>query len=175
MAAAVPRIERVQTPNGWTWQIIGEGKVLFELVATLTPTDGGAGTHVETSVRTYQVPPTLSPVWGAAATAQLAPAFASGVEAELNPLLPQGERLSAEALRKKKLHSAAMIGTAQAVSNPMAIALQGHKLEQEIRSSEAEFRAIEKVRAEARAARQGDSFEPGKPMVDPSRQAAGLP
>lgn len=165
IAEAIPRIERKQTADGWTWQMMSGNDVSTELVVTLTPLDGGARTHVETSVRSLKP---LSPAWGIAGPAVLAPAFAGGIEAEINPLLPEGERLSEEALRKKRLNSQAMISTVQTVTNPAVVAIQSQKIMEEERQLESDLKA-QRSETESGSSAQDVNFRAGKPMVDVSR------
>lgn len=149
VAEALPRAVGRRTADGYAWQITSGSDVTAELIVTLKPIDGGR-THVETDVHMLKPAPAA---WLMPGASVLGPAFAEGIEAQINPLLPESERLSDEAVRRKRLKAAAMISSMQLSANPGAIEAESRRIAEERRA----------------AAASNVSFRPGKPMVDVSR------
>jgi hypothetical protein len=139
-----------RTADGYVWQILAEGEVSTELAVTLKPIDRDH-THVETSVRVIKP---LTHSWSAPGPGTIGPAFAGGIEAQINPLLLPAEQLSDGEVRRKKLKAETMISSLQLTGNPAALSAAARRRIQE----EGRWDSPPNVR-----------FQPGKPMVDVAR------
>ncbi|CAN5451698.1 hypothetical protein BH10PSE14_BH10PSE14_17840 [soil metagenome] len=157
-----------RTTDGMEWTLLADGKKMLEMVATLSPTNDGTGTHVAAEThkgvdydeqklgRGLQDMGLVNTVFGAALTTKL------------NEFLPPAERKSVAKLEQDRMATVTGAMTAKLMMNPMAIAVEGRRREVEFKDQMASDMAAQAVRERQQQANAGVNFVPGQPMVDVS-------
>jgi hypothetical protein len=160
-------VKTAQIEGGRSWTLMEGKKEVLVMTAHETPYDGGAATEVTAEVakgKDYDV--NRLPA-GLRDLNLVSTVFNAALDEELNPLMPEGERLTRIKAEERRLAVVTKAMSAAIVSNPMAIAIDARKRELSFRDSLDEAERASKER-ESNQPPPGVSFTPGQPMVDPT-------
>lgn len=160
--AALPTVRSERTADGFRWTIMSGSEVALVMTARITPTDGGAGSHVDARVEKGRLsdPGKLPPLFRNPGAMQ--PLFVAALDAELAELDAEGDPAALAAARKRQKIAHGYVAAAQVAANPDAIRAEMEK-------ANAMMMEGATPGGSSANAPAGVSFEPGKPMVDVSR------
>jgi hypothetical protein len=154
--------------DGWSWLVRGDSGLAVQLDVVLEPLLEG-GTRVRTRVSPGQLD---GPALALAQKLQLRSAFADGIQAELDPLLPADRRLPPGQVEARKRAAGDAIVTVQAAASPQSVGTAGHALvdaQSRLEEETAEIAWSDEAGASNALAEAEPApevgFEPGQPMV----------
>jgi hypothetical protein len=159
-------VKTAQIEGGRTWTLMEGKKEVLVMTAHLTP-DGAAATEVTAEVAKGKDHDVNKLPAGLRDLNLVSTVFNAALDEELNPLMPEGERLTRIKAEERRLAVVTKAMSAAIVSNPMAIAIDARKRELSFRDSLDEAERASKER-ESNQPPPGVSFTPGQPMVDPT-------
>ena len=171
-----PPLVRTENSDGFTWSATSGDKVVMTMKATIVPLDNGRASRVDADVSPGDAP--VPPRFPTAS--QVSRVFAKLLDATLNPLLLESERMPAQIVERNREDGRGYLNALQIILNPEAVRA---RFQQVARQAAAD--AMTRYRAQPvtptlnyqpdGVSRPADpmpgetKFEPGKPMVDVRR------
>ena len=158
-----------RTADGYSWTVSNDGKPMISYIAHLEALDGGKSTRVTSEVK--QLP---------AATQDDAPKafkeagletslFNAALEEDLNPLQPDDRRLSDREAHKRRENEMVVMAATYTTTHLSEIGSEMQKNAPDANEADQRDSELRAQAAQEEQARQGVNFEPGQPMIDPSR------